>query len=247
MNEKDKQNLFLYDTSSSLSTPTQVKPGILREFNIFRQECKIYVNNQKNNDINSGNSSSTQGELGSLDRSKRFKSSSKIYRSIMGTIACNNKDDEEKFNFRQTYYSKPTMNDDNNLTDWSFNQEDVFDYNTISNDNKIFDQFMIQEASHIYITQQRLYHFFQKRMAIKSQDIHKFIFQLQSTLEWHLEQLYEFTMKTRITKLLFDSFVNSFKKSILENGEDLINKVHWLVNYIKESNYKPSGYSHSLD
>ncbi|CAF1379982.1 unnamed protein product [Rotaria magnacalcarata] len=84
-------------------------------------------------------------------------------------------------------------------------------------------------------------------MAIKSQDIHKFIFQLQSTLEWHLEQLYEFTMKTRITKLLFDSFVNSFKKSILENGEDLINKVHWLVNYIKESNYKPSGYSHSLD
>ncbi|CAF3878091.1 unnamed protein product [Rotaria magnacalcarata] len=118
MNEKDKQNLFLYDTSSSLSTPTQVKPGILREFNIFRQECKIYVNNQKNNDINSdtiffliflcifvylfeGNSSSTQGELGSLDRSKRFKSSSKIYRSIMGTIACNNKDDEEKFNFRQ--------------------------------------------------------------------------------------------------------------------------------------------------
>ncbi|CAM4747517.1 unnamed protein product [Rotaria magnacalcarata] len=148
MNEKDKQNLFLYDTSSSLSTPTQVKPGILREFNIFRQECKIY---------------------------------------------------------------KPTMNDDNNLTDWSFNQEDVFDYNTISNDNKIFDQFMIQE----------------KRMAIKSQDIHKFIFQLQSTLEWHLEQF--------------------FKKSILENGEDLINKVHWLVNYIKESNYKPSGYSHSLD
>ncbi|CAF3287985.1 unnamed protein product [Rotaria socialis] len=101
MNEKDKQNLFLYDTSSSLSTPTQVKPGILREFNIFRQECKIYVNNQKNNDINSGNSSSTQGELGSLDRSKRFKSNSKIYRSIMGTIACNNKDDEEKFNFRQ--------------------------------------------------------------------------------------------------------------------------------------------------
>ncbi|CAF3298433.1 unnamed protein product [Rotaria socialis] len=247
MNEKDKQNLFLYDTSSSLSTPTQVKPGILREFNIFRQECKIYVNNQKNNDINSGNSSSTQGELGSLDRSKRFKSNSKIYRSIMGTIACNNKDDEEKFNFRQTYYSKPTMNDDNNLTDWSFNQEDVFDYKTISNDNKIFDQFMIQEATHIYITQQRLYHFFQKRMAIKSQDIHKFIFQLQSTLEWHLEQLYEFTMKTRITKLLFDSFVNSFKKSNLENDEDLINKVHWLVNYIKESNYKPSGYSHSLD
>ena len=61
------------------------------------------------------------------------------------------------------------MIDDNDLTDWSFNQEDVLDYNTICNDNKILDHFMIQEATHIYVTQQRIYHFFEKRMAIKSQ------------------------------------------------------------------------------
>ncbi|CAF2746299.1 unnamed protein product [Rotaria sp. Silwood2] len=54
MNEKDKQSLFLYNTSSSLSALIQVKPGILREFNLFRQECKIHVNNRKTNYINSG-------------------------------------------------------------------------------------------------------------------------------------------------------------------------------------------------
>ncbi len=59
---------------------------------------------------------------------------------------------------------------------------------------------------------------------------------MQHRLAWHLEQLYEFTMKTRTNKLLFDQFINKFQKYNLAN-DDVKQKVEWLINFIKETKY----------
>lgn len=54
MDEKDRQHLFLYDNILSSSSPTNVKPGVLRELHIFRKECEKKINNRPKNEINSG-------------------------------------------------------------------------------------------------------------------------------------------------------------------------------------------------
>jgi hypothetical protein len=53
MEEKDRSNLFLYQNKLLSSSPSSVKPGILRELKIFQEECRKQINCQ-NNEINSG-------------------------------------------------------------------------------------------------------------------------------------------------------------------------------------------------
>jgi hypothetical protein len=60
---------------------------------------------------------------------------------------------------------------------------------------------------------------------------------VQSKLEWHLEILYEFTMKTRTSEALFNNFLEKFEKSNLKTSHDTIEKMKWLVNFIKQSQY----------
>ncbi len=55
------------------------------------------------------------------------------------------------------------------MTDWSFDQEELLNYDTTSDDLKVSDDFIVKEATHIYVTQQRIHHFLQKRMKIKAE------------------------------------------------------------------------------
>ncbi|CAF4246686.1 unnamed protein product, partial [Rotaria sordida] len=79
LNEKDKINLFLHHNSSSPSSTNQVKPAILRELKFFQDESRKQIVNDKNNEINSENSSSTQCE----NDPKKFKTNSNTYQSII--------------------------------------------------------------------------------------------------------------------------------------------------------------------
>jgi hypothetical protein len=63
------------------------------------------------------------------------------------------------------------------------------------------------------------------------------VFKLQSTLEWNVEQVYEFIMKTRTSTLVFEQFVNQFQGSNLKQDKDMMENLKWLVNFIKISNY----------
>lgn len=81
---------------------------------------------------------------------------------------------------------------------------------------------------------------------------------VQHRLAWHTEQLYEFTMKTRTNKSMFDGFINKFQDYHLENDHNINKKVEWLIDFVTETKYvsfltlqphlscfllqKPSGY-----
>jgi hypothetical protein len=55
------------------------------------------------------------------------------------------------------------------MTDWSFDQEELFSYGTKSDNLEVSDDFIVKEVTHIYVTQQRIHHFFQKIMKIKAE------------------------------------------------------------------------------
>jgi len=55
------------------------------------------------------------------------------------------------------------------MIEWSLDQEELFSYGTKSDDLKVSDNFIVKEVTHIYVTQQRIHHFFQKIMKIKAE------------------------------------------------------------------------------
>ncbi|CAF3936375.1 unnamed protein product [Rotaria sordida] len=118
------------------------------------------------NGIKKGNSSSTQPECEPHDASKRSKRHCDICRTTMCKPRTNDTMNDEKFKYRE----KPITNEDSG-TDWSFHQEELLNYETHSDDLKIVDDFIVKEATHIYVTQQRIHHFFHKHMNIKSDDL----------------------------------------------------------------------------
>ncbi|CAM2707718.1 unnamed protein product [Rotaria socialis] len=236
LNDKDRLRLFLYNNTVSSSSPNEVKKGVLRELNIFREECKKKINNRKANGINSG-SSSSQAEHELNNSSKRLKIHYDFYQTPACRTRTNDIMDEDKFKYRE----KPIANGDSG-TDWSFHQEEMQSIEKQSNDLNIVDNVTVKEATHIYVTQQRIHHFFYHHMFIKSEDFHKFVFLLQSKLGWHLEQLYQYIMKTRTRKIWFDQFINEFHKIDMKN-QNMEKKVEWLVYLIQTTKYKPSGYS----
>jgi len=81
---------------------------------------------------------------------------------------------------------------------------------------------------------------------------------VQHRLAWHTEQFYEFTMKTRTNKSMFDGFTNKFQDYHLENDENINQEVKWFIDFVTEIKYvsfltlqphlsclllqKPSGY-----
>lgn len=52
------------------------------------------------------------------------------------------------------------MKNNNNETDCSFIEEKLFSYDTKLNDLNTEDNFTVKEATHIYVTQQRIHHLF---------------------------------------------------------------------------------------
>ncbi|CAF4513278.1 unnamed protein product, partial [Rotaria sp. Silwood2] len=94
---------------------------------------------------------------------------------------------------------KPTSNKENN-TEWSFENDETHEYDQNHFNYSVSDEFVIKEATHIYVTQQRIHHFFKNKMQIEAEDIQKFVYMLQYGQAWHLEQVYEFTMKLRSNK-----------------------------------------------
>lgn len=59
---------------------------------------------------------------------------------------------------------------------------------------------------------------------------------LQYAKAWHLEQIYEFTMKLRLNKVLLDKFINEFEKYHFEKN-DIKKKQNWLIDFIMKSEY----------
>ncbi|CAF2151732.1 unnamed protein product [Rotaria magnacalcarata] len=232
---KNKQNLFLSHNTSSSSSPTnQVKPAILRELKLFQDECKKRMNNDSN-EINSENSSSTQYE----SDPKKIKKPSNTYQSVTFRARPNDVEENSKIKYRE----KPIYKE-NEATDWSFDNEEALDYDLQFHDLSTPQNLIIKEATHTYVMTQKINHFFEKNMKIKPQEIHKFIFLLQHSLAWHIENLYEFTMKTRTNSTLYNQFVEDFRDYGSKKDIDLKQKNRWLVDYIKKIKYKPSGYGH---
>ncbi|CAF2962134.1 unnamed protein product, partial [Rotaria sp. Silwood2] len=60
---------------------------------------------------------------------------------------------------------KPITNDDGS-TDWSFHQDEASIYETKSDTIKVIYNYIIKEETHIYITRQRINHFFCTHMKI---------------------------------------------------------------------------------
>ncbi|CAF4991203.1 unnamed protein product [Rotaria sp. Silwood1] len=168
MNEKDKLNLFRYhDASSSSSSTHQVKPAILRELKIFQDACRKQINND-NNEFISENSSSTQNENDTKKLKKSNTSQSIIFRS-----RSNDMEENTKIKYRE----KP-INKNNEATDWSFDNEEASDYDLKSHDSSIPQDLIVKEATHIYVTTQKIDHFFEKNMQIKPQE--------QTHQIWHI-------------------------------------------------------------
>ena len=67
-------------------------------------------------------------------------------------------------------------------------------------------------------------------------DIQKFVYMLQCERAWHLEQVYEFTMKLRTNKLMLDKFIKQFQNHNFEKNE-IKKKVEWLMDFINKSKY----------
>jgi hypothetical protein len=67
-------------------------------------------------------------------------------------------------------------------------------------------------------------------------EIQKFVYLVQYALAWHIEQVYEFTMKVRTSKFVFDHFSNKFQNYNFEE-DDVKKKVKLLVDFIKETKY----------
>ncbi|CAF4331937.1 unnamed protein product [Rotaria sp. Silwood2] len=182
-----------------------VKPNLLNEIKLFREAC---------------NSSSTQGDSEpSASELKRAKRKNNFDRRAC-TDRANNTNDDLKFKYRQ----KPTTNEDGD-TDWSFKQEDIVDDTTFA--DKVFDNdFIIHETTHIYVTTQRIHHFFRKTMDIKAE-----------------EQAYQLIMTIRTTPVFFDNFKQQFENSKLQQDGNITGKVKWFISFIKTLNLRPSGYN----
>ncbi|CAF1416637.1 unnamed protein product [Rotaria sordida] len=131
LNEKDKINLFLHHNSSSPSSTNQVKPAILRELKFFQDESRKQIVTDKNNEINSENSSSTQCE----NDPKKFKTNSNTYQSIIFQ-ACHHDIEENS--------TKP-INKENEATDWSFDNEEAVDYDIQFKDLTIPQNLIVKE------------------------------------------------------------------------------------------------------
>ncbi|CAF1070679.1 unnamed protein product [Rotaria sordida] len=228
--ENNRSYLFLYDNLHS-SSATAVKPCILRELKIFQEYCEKQLNSCKTAGINSGNSSSTQGENEPHDISKRSKNGCNIDRPIIFSTRLHDSTNNNTFKYR----TKPTSNEENN-TDWSFENDEAHEYDQNHFNDSFSDEFVIKEATHIYVTQQRIHHFFKNKMQIEAEDIQKFVYMLQYGQAWHLEQVYEFTMKLRSNKVLLDKFMNDFKNNDFENN-DIKKKIKWLMDFITKSEY----------
>jgi hypothetical protein len=52
-----------------------------------------------------------------------------------------------------------------------------------------------------------------------------------------MENLYEFTMKTRTSNILYNQFLENFRDYCSKNDNDLKQKHQWLVDYIKQTKY----------
>jgi hypothetical protein len=48
IDEKTKPHVFIYNNTLSPPLPIDVKPGIIREIEVFKEECKKYFNNESN-------------------------------------------------------------------------------------------------------------------------------------------------------------------------------------------------------
>jgi len=237
MNEQDKSHLFMYDNGTPSSVP-EVIPGVLREFDIFRAHCEKIINNNENTTINSasGNSSSTQYESESNHSSSQILTTNDNTLQAMILRARVNDSNGNNFNFRK----KPNIKEDN-LTDWSITTEEFLNYDK-TKVVVVSDDFIVKEVTHIYVTQQRISHFFQKRMNIKRDDVGKFIFLIQLNLAWQTEQVYEWVMKTRTNQFLLDKFNEALVNTDLSN-KNILEKCSWFVEYIRLIEYKPSGYA----
>ncbi|CAF3919539.1 unnamed protein product [Rotaria magnacalcarata] len=128
---------------------------------------------------------------------------------------------------------------ENEATDWSFDNEEALDYDLQFHDLSTPQNLIIKEATHTYVMTQKINHFFEKNMKIKPQGK-----VTSDLLTWHIENLYEFTMKTRTNSTLYNQFVEDFRDYGSKKDIDLKQKNRWLVDYIKKIKYKPSGYGH---
>ncbi|CAF1108378.1 unnamed protein product [Adineta ricciae] len=142
------------------------------------------------------------------------------------------------------YREKPVNNENYVIeTDWSFNNEDILDYDAQFHGSTVASNFNVKEIIHVYVTSQQINHFFEKNMKITAQEIQKFIFLLQHNLAWHIENLYEFALKIRTNHILYRQFTEDFGRySRSKPDMGLQEKCQWLVTYIKKTSYKPSGY-----
>jgi uncharacterized ubiquitin-like protein YukD len=55
------------------------------------------------------------------------------------------------------------------MTDWSFDQEELINYGTKSDDLKVSDDLITKEVTHIYVSHQKIHHFYQTKMKIKAE------------------------------------------------------------------------------
>lgn len=65
------------------------------------------------------------------------------------------------------------------MTDWSFQQEELLNCSTESNDLGTPDDCVGKEVTHIYVTQQKIHHFFLEKMKIKAEGKSKMVFFLK--------------------------------------------------------------------
>ena len=63
------------------------------------------------------------------------------------------------------------MNKQNDATqtDWSFDKEDIVDYDAQFDDSMMKSNFNEKETTHVYVTTQRISHFFEQNMEIGTQ------------------------------------------------------------------------------
>ena len=148
--------------------------------------------------------------------------------------------------------------DENNQTDWSLEQQgENLDHETFTNVRSDSAEFVVQEATHVDVTHQRIYHFFKKQLNIADQglsfsssmrifihsvlnglEVQKFVYLFQSDIEWTLEQVYEFVIKTRRTDDHFEWFTHHLHRyNDQTNDDNFQKKVQWLLLYIGQTNY----------
>jgi hypothetical protein len=69
-------------------------------------------------------------------------------------------------------------------------------------------------------------------------DVQKLVYLFQSNMDWTLEQVYAFIIKTRTAKDLFGHFIRHFERyNKHANDDDIEKNVKWLSAYIKQINY----------